>query len=146
MRAGRSEVDLSASNAIDPPRPVRYSGHVIVSFGQVIELAAVREARQMGSFRAQALRALDRNREALEHLFRTGDIFNPAGAFEGEGLLETRRHLQRLVMVLDELSGEGALPAARSTEQVQSLFAELEQLVDKMDRMAERAEAALRES
>ncbi len=114
--------------------------------GQVIDLQSVREARQMGAFRAQALRALDRNREALEHLFRTGDVFNPAGAFEGEGLLETRRHLQRLIMVLDELSGEGAVPAARSAEQVQALFAELEQLVGRMDRMAERAEAALRES
>ena len=100
----------------------------------------------MGSFRAQALRALSRNRETLEHLFRTGDLFNPAGAFEGEGLLETRRHLQRLLMVLDELSGEGSVPAARSTEQVHALFGELEQLVGKMDRMAERAEAALRES
>jgi len=127
-----------------PPSGIRRG--VSALDGQVIDLAAVREARQMGSFRAQALRALDRNREALEHLFRTGDIFNPAGAFEGEGLLETRRHLQRLLMVLDELSGEGAVPAARNTEQVHALFAELEQLVGKMDRMAERAEAALRES
>lgn len=129
-----------------PRAPSGISRAVSAHNAQVIDLAAVREARQMGSFRSQALRALDRNREALEHLFRTGDLFNPAGAFEGEGLLETRRHLQRLLMVLDELSGEGPVPAARSTEQVHALFAELEQLVGKMDRMAERAEAALRES
>jgi hypothetical protein len=111
----------------------------------VIDLALAREARLMGTYRAQAKRALARNREALEHLFHTGDLFDPAGAFEAEGLLETRRHLQRLVMVLDELSGEGPIPAARSEARVRDLFAELEELVGKMDRMADRAEAALRE-
>jgi hypothetical protein len=109
----------------------------------VIDLALAREARMMGSYRAQAKRALARNREALTHLFHTGDLFDPAGAFEAEGLLETRRHLQRLVMVLDELSGEGPVPAARSEARVRDLFAELEALVGKMDRMADRAEAAL---
>ena len=120
-------------------------GSVTSPLATVVDLSLVREARLMGTYRVQAKRALSRNREALEHLFHTGDVFDPAGSFEAEGLLETRRHLQRLVMVLDELSGEGPVPAPRSEERVKALFSELEELVSKMDRMAERAEAALRE-
>lgn len=75
-------------------------------------------------------------RRALERLYQGGTLFTPDGTQQGRALLAALRHLQRARARLEELGGDGPVPAPRLPARVDALCREVEHLLERADALA----------
>lgn len=111
----------------------------------VVDLETVREARKAHVYRQQACRVLEVNRREFARLYESGALFSKKGARVGRQLLLARQHLLRIVALLDELSGEGPLPPPRTPEKIDSLYAELDALLDRTTTLTQKTQGFMQQ-
>jgi len=111
-----------------PPQP----------FGTVVSLRGVRLERRLELYRARLADRIQSNRTAVEALYGEGTLFSPQGARAGRSLLRAYQLLQRARARLEELSGDGALPAPRLPERVEALYREVDVLLARADALSGR--------
>lgn len=98
---------------------------------EVVNLHDARLSRRVETYRGRLDRVLKANKKAITRLFATGMLFTRHGTRAGRDLLLAHEHLLRVVSLLDRLQNEGDVPAPRKAEDVDAIFKELEELLDR---------------
>lgn len=98
----------------------------------------VREHQRALGLRRRLSPVLDENRKAIVRLYSTGAIFTREGASAGRELLLAQQNLLKARSLLERLTSQGDVPAPRSQEQLEAVYMELEQLIDKSTKLTER--------
>jgi hypothetical protein len=106
--------------------------------GTVVSLRGVRLERRLELYRARLADRMQSNRAAVEALYGEGTLFSPQGARAGRSLLRAYQLLQRARARLEELGGDGALPAPRLPERVEALYREVDVLLARADALSGR--------
>jgi len=101
---------------------------------QIVDLAAVRNDARKRQYRERLRRVLDGNQQAISRLFHSGLLFTRQGTRAGRDLLLARQHLVRVSDLVQRLEPADGAPAAAA------LYDELEDLLDKSDRLALRTD------
>lgn len=109
----------------------------------VVNLETVREARRMATYRVHAERILEANRLEFSRLHDSGALFSTRGAKVGRQLLLARQNVLKIIALLEELSGEGALPAPRSEERIEAVYSELDALLDRTAALTQKTQPLL---
>lgn len=124
------------SPAPSAPRPV---------VAEVVSLHDARLSRRIGTYRARLDRVLKANKRAITRLYATGLLWTRHGTRAGRDLLTAHEHLLRVVSLLNQLEDEGDVPAPRKTSEVDAIFHELEQLLDRTSELTEQTASLLDE-
>lgn len=111
--------------------PKRRNSTPALRIAEVVNLHDARLSRRVESYRGRLDRVLKGNKKAITRLFATGLLFTRHGTRAGRDLLLAHEHLLRVVGLIDRLQNEGDVPAPRKPEEVDAIFAELEQLLDR---------------
>jgi hypothetical protein len=98
---------------------------------QVYSLAEARLTRKLANYRDRLERVIRSNKRAVGKLYTSGSLFTKAGARAGRDLLTAHEHLLRVVTLLDRFGHLGDVPAPRSSKEIESVFAELDTLLDR---------------
>jgi hypothetical protein len=89
-------------------------------------------------YRARVTERLRTNRAAVEALYQGGTLFSPQGTRAGRALLRAHQVLQRASSLLEQLSGDGAVPAPRLPERIDEVYRELDTLLSRSDTLSGR--------
>ena len=114
------------------------------SWAAVVDLSSVRAQRRRELAERRVRIAMDENRAALARLFSSGLIFTQKGARAGRDLLLAHQHLLRVVTLLDRLSQTGDVPAPKQAIEVDAIFGELDDLLEKTGQLTEKTGAMFR--
>ncbi|WP_373044219.1 hypothetical protein [Vulgatibacter sp.] len=101
---------------------------------EVVDLDAVRSHRRQRLYRARLRRVLDGNEQAVARLFHSGLLFTRQGTRAGRDLLLARQHLVRVGDLIHRLA------PGEELEGSEELFRELDELLEKSDRLASRTD------
>lgn len=112
---------------------------------EVVSLQDARLSRRVEAYRARLDRVLKANKRAITRLFGTGLLFTRQGTRAGRDLLLAHEHLLRVVGLLDRLQNEGDVPAPRKPEEVDAIFVELEQLLERTGELTQHTAELLEE-
>ncbi len=104
----------------------------------VVSLTEARLARRLTTYRERLGKVLGANKRAIGKLYTTGLLFTKEGSRAGRDLLLAHQHLLRVVTLLNRLSHEGDIPAPRKQSEVDSIFAELDVLLQRTSDLTER--------
>lgn len=104
---------------------------------QVISFAEVKLARRLGNYREKLDKVLRTNKRAIGRLYSSGTLFTKAGSRAGRDLLLAHEHLIRVVGLIERLSDTGDVPAPRKTNEVDSIFSELDTLLERTAALSE---------
>jgi hypothetical protein len=96
-----------------------------------VSLSDVRHSRRLTTYREKLDRVLRTNKRSIGRLYTSGALFTRLGTRAGRDLLLAHEHLLRVVALLDRLSHQGDVPAPRAAEEVDSIFNELDTLLDR---------------
>jgi hypothetical protein len=110
----------------------------------VFSLDEARLHRRLRSYRERLDRVLSANQHAISRLFQTGNLFTKEGTRAGRDLLLAHQHLLRVVTLLDRLSQTGDVPAPKQTVEVDAIFGELDDLLEKTGQLTEKTGALFR--
>lgn len=111
----------------------------------VVSLHDARLSRRVETYRARLDRVLKGNKKAITKLFATGMLFTRHGTRAGRDLLLAHEHLLRVVGLLDRLQNEGDVPAPKKAEDVDAIFKELEELLDRTSELTQSTAELLEE-
>ncbi|MBL8910490.1 MAG: hypothetical protein JNM17_07275 [Archangium sp.] len=111
----------------------------------VVSLNDARLSRRVETYRARLDRVLKGNKKAITKLFATGMLFTRHGTRAGRDLLLAHEHLLRVVSLLDRLQNEGDVPAPKKAEDVDAIFKELEELLDRTSELTQSTAELLEE-
>ena len=112
---------------------------------KVVNLHDARLSRRVVDYRARLDRVLKANKRAVTRLFSTGLLFTKHGTRAGRDLLLAHEHLLRVVSLIDRLGNEGDVPAPRRALEVDAIFFELDQLLDRTSELTEHTADLLEE-
>jgi len=98
---------------------------------KVFSLSDARHARRLKTYRERLDRVLRLNQKAIGKLYLSGRLFTRAGTRAGRDLLLAHEHLLRVMSLLDRLSQKGDVPAPRRAGEVESVFSELDTLLER---------------
>ena len=104
----------------------------------VVSLTEARLARRLITYRERLNRVVGANKRAVGRLYNSGLLFTKDGSRAGRDLLLAHQHLLRVVTLLDRLSHEGDIPAPRKQSEVDSIFVELDLLLQRTSDLTER--------
>jgi hypothetical protein len=104
----------------------------------VVDLQGARRERRLEMYRARLAERLRTNRAAVEALYEGGSLFSPQGTRAGRALLRAHQLLQRAHSLLEQLSGEGVVPAPRLPEGIEALYGEVDTLLGRSDALSGR--------
>ena len=104
---------------------------------QVISLAEVKLARRLGNYREKLDKVLRTNQRAIGRLYSSGTLFTKVGSRAGRDLLLAHEHLIRVVGLIERLSDTGDVPAPRKATEVDSIFTELDTLLERTTQLSE---------
>ncbi|MFO0600791.1 MAG: hypothetical protein U0228_36110 [Myxococcaceae bacterium] len=124
------------------PKPARPSAPTA---SKVVNLHDARLSRRVDAYRGRLDRVLKANKRAITRLFGTGLLFTRHGTRAGRDLLLAHEHLLRVVSLVDRLQNEGDVPAPRKSSEVDAIFEELEQLLDRTSELTEHTATLLDE-
>jgi hypothetical protein len=108
----------------------------------VVDLLGARRERRLELYRARLAERIRTNRAAVEALSQGGRLFTPQGTRTGRALLRAHQLLLRAGTLLEQLSGEGLVPAPRLPERVEELYREVDTLLARSDSLAGRHRVA----
>ena len=103
-----------------------------------MDLQGARRERRLEMYRARLSERLRTNREAVEALYQGGTLFSPQGTRAGRALLRAHQLLQRASCLLEQLSGDGLVPAPRLPERIDELYREVDTLLARSDALSGR--------
>ncbi len=109
----------------------------------MVDLLGARQARRLELYRARVTDRVRSCRAAIETLYQGGTLFTPQGTRTGRALLRAHQTLMRASSLVDQLAGEGAVPAPRLPERIEEVYAELDTLMDRSDALAGRRVATV---
>ncbi|WP_082207289.1 hypothetical protein [Corallococcus macrosporus] len=109
--------------------------------GGVVDLHHARRAKRLDLYRGRHADRVRFVRTTLETLTQSGTLFTEEGTRRGLSLLKALQLLQRAHARLEEVSGDGVLPAARLPERVDALYTEVDGLFVRADTLSGRDEA-----
>lgn len=124
------------------PRPKRKSAEPART-ADVVSLADVRNRLRLAGYQSQIGQVLDANRQAISRLFHSGAMFTKEGTKAGRDLLLAHQHLLRVVELLEQLDDDGPLPAPRRPQHVQTVYTELDELLERTSALTDRTGAYL---
>ena len=101
----------------------------------VVDLQLARDRRRLHDYSARIRAVLEQNRGALSRLFASGSIFTRRGTRTGRDLLLAHQHLLRVEALLGKLEDLGE---AAGGEEVELIYRELDQLLEKTSQLTER--------
>ena len=104
----------------------------------VVSLTEARLARRLTNYRERLNKVVSANKRAIGKLYVSGLLFTKEGSRAGRDLLLAHQHLLRVVTLLDRLSHEGDIPAPRKQSEVDSIFLELDLLLQRTSDLTER--------
>jgi hypothetical protein len=110
----------------------------------VHSLEEARLQRRLKTYRERLDRVLGANQQAITRLFQTGSLFTKEGTRAGRDLLLAHQHLLRVVTLLDRLSQSGDVPAPKQAVEVDAIFGELDDLLEKTGQLTEKTGAMFR--
>lgn len=110
----------------------------------VFSLEDARLHRRLKTYRERLDRVLGANQQAISRLFQTGSLFTKEGTRAGRDLLLAHQHLLRVVTLLDRLSHTGDVPAPKQAIEVDAIFGELDDLLEKTGQLTEKTGAMFR--
>ncbi len=116
-----------------------------VPIAEVVNLHDARLSRRVDNYRARLDRVLKANKRAVTRLFSTGLLFTKHGTRAGRDLLLAHEHLLRVVTLIERLGNEGDVPAPRRADEIDAIFFELDQLLDRTSELTEHTAALLEE-
>ncbi len=116
-----------------------------VPIAEVVNLHDARLSRRVENYRARLDRVLKANKRAITRLFSTGLLFTKHGSRAGRDLLLAHEHLLRVVSLIERLGNEGDVPAPRRAEEIDAIFFELDQLLDRTSELTEHTAQLLEE-
>jgi hypothetical protein len=99
--------------------------------GVLINLDEERVRRRVAAYERKISRVLDTNRRALGRLFATGALFTRQGTRAGRDLLLAHQHMLRVVSLLRRLSHLGEVPPPRKPVEMDAIFVELDDLLER---------------
>ena len=105
----------------------------------VVDLQQVRGRRRLHDYEARIRTVLEQNRGALSRLFASGTIFTRRGTRTGRDLLLAHQHLLRVEALLRQLEEMGG--AHDAAEEVELIYRELDQLLQKTSEITEKTAA-----
>jgi hypothetical protein len=123
----------------------RNSAPAAIRVAEVVSLHDARLSRRVETYRARLDRVLKANKRAITRLFSTGMLFTRHGSRAGRDLLLAHEHLLRVVSLIDRLQNEGDVPAPRKQEEVDAIFKELEELLDRTSELTDHTAELLEE-
>ncbi len=104
----------------------------------VVNLTEARLSRRLTGYRERLGKVVGANKRAIGRLYTSGLLFTKDGSRAGRDLLLAHQHLLRVVTLLDRLSHEGDIPAPRKQTEVDSIFVELDLLLQRTSDLTER--------
>lgn len=107
----------------------------------VFSLEEARLHKRLKTYRDRLDRVLAANQHAITRLFQTGSLFTKEGTRAGRDLLLAHQHLLRVVTLLDRLSQTGDVPAPKQAPEVDAIFGELDDLLEKTGQLTEKTGA-----
>ena len=116
-----------------------------VPIAEVVNLHDARLSRRVDNYRARLDGVLKANKRAVTRLFSTGLLFTKHGTRAGRDLLLAHEHLLRVVTLIERLGNEGDVPAPRRADEIDAIFFELDQLLDRTSELTEHTAALLEE-
>lgn len=125
--------------------PKRRPSLEAVTVAEVVNLHDHRLSRRVASYRARLDRVLKANKRAVTRLFSTGLLFTRHGTRAGRDLLLAHEHLLRVVGLVERLANEGDVPAPRRAEEIDAIFFELDELLDRTSELTEHTALLLSE-
>ena len=87
-------------------------------------------------YRTRVSERLRAHRAALAALHDTGQLYQPPGNRPGRARLRALAWLQRAEAVLEELAGEGVVPAPRKSENIEALYRKVERLLARAEALS----------
>jgi hypothetical protein len=105
---------------------------------QVVNLSEARVGRRLDVYRNRLHTVLAGNKLAIGKLYSTGVLFTREGTRAGRELLVAHEHLLRVMRLIDRLAGEGDVPAPKKQSQVESVFQELDLLLERTQELSDR--------
>lgn len=112
---------------------------------QIISFTEARLARRLSTYQEKLDRVLRTNRRAIGRLYASGALFTQVGTRAGRDLLLAHEHLLRVVGLVERLSDTGDVPAPRKTSEVDSIFDELDTLLERTTHLTEHTAAMIDE-
>ena len=103
-----------------------------------MDLQGARRERRLELYRSRLTERLRTNRAAIEDLYQGGSLFSPQGTRTGRALLRAHQLLQRADSLLEQLSGDGVVPAPRLPENIDALYREVDTLLARSDTLSGR--------
>jgi hypothetical protein len=97
----------------------------------IVQLAEIREKRRMSSYQEKIFRVLESNRRALGRLYSTGALFSRQGVRAGRDLLLAHQNLLKVVSLLNGLADATEVCALARTQNVESVYRQLDGLLDR---------------
>ena len=104
----------------------------------MVNLTEARLARRLTHYRERLNKVVGANKRAIGRLYASGVLFTKEGSRAGRDLLLAHQHLLRVVTLLDRLSHEGDIPAPKKQSEVDSIFVELDVLLQRTSDLTER--------
>ena len=105
---------------------------------QVVNLSEARVGRRLDVYRNRLNTVLASNKLAIGKLYSTGVLFTREGTRAGRELLVAHEHLLRVMRLIDRLSGDGDVPAPKKQQHVESVFSELDLLLERTQELTDR--------
>jgi hypothetical protein len=112
---------------------------------QVVDLSGVRARLRLTSYQGKVAGALDGNERALRSLYVAGLLFTRSGTQVGRHLLLARQYLLRVASLLRRLADEGEVPAPRLPAQIDAVYTEVNNLLERSAQLVERAAPFMKE-
>jgi hypothetical protein len=97
----------------------------------LINLDEERVRRRVAAYERKITRVLDTNRRAIGRLFSSGALFTRQGTRAGRDLLLAHQHMLRVVSLLRRLTHLGEVPSPRQPVEMDAIFVELDDLLER---------------
>lgn len=105
---------------------------------EVVDLAEARAVHRLAAYRQKIAQLVEANRRAIGRLYTTGALFSHEGANAGRDLLLAHQHLLRVMKLLHRLGRDGDVPAPKKPAQLNAVFRELDELLERTTELTSR--------